>query len=328
MTKVHYFQRYSSLENTVTNNTLQLIARIYSYSPSQASRFLSEILEEPIDIGLEISQQERKQKAVPDGVVIQRSFKIVIESKVDSGVSIEQLIRHAACFSDESTKILVLLTKQVLDKNIEETTRNMLSSSLPYRVIFRNVTFEMICKAVTSLFKEYESEMFNLAQDYVEYCSDVSLLTTEFLRIVPCGESLVLNKRHALYFQPSDRGYSNHSYVGFYNNKVVQAIIKIDSVFDVDYDGKVLDKTLVQGRKTDDYDKRIISSILEARSSCKKDVSSGHRFFCGEQAFETGFKKISFGGMQNARFLNLREFIGEYSSAKDIAEKLQNMEWE
>ena len=30
MPKIHYFQRYSSVENTVTNNTLQLLARIYA----------------------------------------------------------------------------------------------------------------------------------------------------------------------------------------------------------------------------------------------------------------------------------------------------------
>ena len=30
MSRIHYFQRYPSVENTVTNNTLQLLARIYS----------------------------------------------------------------------------------------------------------------------------------------------------------------------------------------------------------------------------------------------------------------------------------------------------------
>ncbi len=43
MSKIHYFQRYSTPENTVTNNTLQLFARIYNYSASQASILLSGI---------------------------------------------------------------------------------------------------------------------------------------------------------------------------------------------------------------------------------------------------------------------------------------------
>ena len=56
MPKIHYFQRYSSVENTVTNNTLQLFARIYNYSTSQASKVLSELSGEPVEIGIEINQ--------------------------------------------------------------------------------------------------------------------------------------------------------------------------------------------------------------------------------------------------------------------------------
>lgn len=81
MSKIHYFQRYSSVENTVTNNTLQLFARIYNYSTSQAALLLNELIGEPIEIGIEIKQQERGKKSVPDGKISQRSFKIVVESR-------------------------------------------------------------------------------------------------------------------------------------------------------------------------------------------------------------------------------------------------------
>lgn len=84
MSKIHYFQRYSSVENTVTNNTLQLLARIYDYSATAASRLLTDITGQAIDIGIEIAQQERVGNAIPDGAIIQRSFKILIESKVDA----------------------------------------------------------------------------------------------------------------------------------------------------------------------------------------------------------------------------------------------------
>ncbi|MEQ1837827.1 MAG: hypothetical protein ABL858_05755 [Candidatus Nitrotoga sp.] len=110
MPKIHYFQRYSSVENTVTNNTLQLFARIYNYSTVQASKLLSEITREPIEIGIEINQQGRAKESVPDGAILQRSFKVLIEAKVDAGVDRDQLLRHAASFSNESQKILLLLT--------------------------------------------------------------------------------------------------------------------------------------------------------------------------------------------------------------------------
>lgn len=76
MAKIHYFQRYSSLENTVTNNFLLLIARIYDASPAKASEFLSAVTGNPIEIGMEISQQNKNApKSIPDGALIQRSFK-------------------------------------------------------------------------------------------------------------------------------------------------------------------------------------------------------------------------------------------------------------
>jgi hypothetical protein len=67
MSKIHYFQRYSSIENTVTNNTLQLLARIYDYSASAASDVLSQLTGDEIEIGIEIKQQARVGNAVPDG---------------------------------------------------------------------------------------------------------------------------------------------------------------------------------------------------------------------------------------------------------------------
>ena len=83
MSRIHYFQRYSSVENTVTNNTLQLFGRIYEYSARAASRLLSELTGQAVYIGIEIAQQNRSSTSVPDGTIIQSSFKIAIEAKVD-----------------------------------------------------------------------------------------------------------------------------------------------------------------------------------------------------------------------------------------------------
>jgi len=56
--------RYSSKENTVTNNTLQLITRIYNYSNAIASKLLSDIIDESIEIGIEINQQKKANGSV------------------------------------------------------------------------------------------------------------------------------------------------------------------------------------------------------------------------------------------------------------------------
>lgn len=327
MSKIHYFQRYSSVENTVTNNTLQLLARIYNYSTIQASKILSEITGEPIDIGVEINQQTRGQGAVPDGAIIQRSFKVLIEAKVDAGVDINQLIRHAKQFSDETQKVLLLMTKQPIRQADQDKIRRQISAACS-GVIFKNITYEGVCKAIQGQFKEYEYEMNSLVDDYVEYCNDTALFDQSkfFMRIVPCGESVKINKQYGIYFHPSDRGYTKHSFVGIYANKTVQSVWAIDSVFDIHFDGTTLKKNFIEGRDTNDYDQKIIDIITDAKNVCGYQIEDEHRFFCGLPE-ETDYRKSSTGGIQGARFINLRDVIGDFTDTKDVAKKLNGKLW-
>lgn len=115
--------------------------------------------------------------------------------------------------------------------------------------------------------------------------------------------------------------------VGIYANKSVQLIWAIDSAFDIDYNGTVLKKTLVQGRDTNEYDQRLIGIIADAKKSCGYQIESGHRFFCGSP-IETDYKKSTPGGIQGARFVNLRDVVGDFVDVADVAEKLRGKQWE
>src|SRR5579863_4887199 len=191
MAKIHYFQRYSNAENTVTNNTLQLIARIYDYSATQASKMLTDLTDEQIEIGIEINQQGRTKESVPDGLIIQSSFKILIEAKVTAGVDVDQLARHSRAFESEKLKILLLLTKQPIREALITEIKEKIAVHAS-GVIFRNVTYDDICRAAQGLFRDYETEIQALVDDYREYCieSGLSDQAKYLLRIVPCGQSI------------------------------------------------------------------------------------------------------------------------------------------
>ncbi len=328
MSKIHYFQRYSSIENTVTNNTLQLLDRIYKHSTFHASEFLKKVADESIEIGNEIQQQKRADQSVPDGTIKQNSFRVLLESKVDAPVDEEQLLRHADNFRDESLKILLLLTKQKIGKK-EKDIRQMISDKYP-DVIFKNITYEGICKAVTGLFKDYEHEMFSLVEDYIEYCNDAKLFDQAkyLMRVLPCSQSIDINKKYGIYFHESDRSYTEHSFVGIYANKVVQCIWAIDSVFDIEYDGQDFKKkSLVQGRDTDEYNDKLKNIIKDAKTICGYEIETGHRFFCGNP-IETDYKKSSPGGILGPRLINLKDAIGEFTDINDAAMKLRSKQWE
>ena len=326
MSMIHYFQRYSSLENTVTNNTLQLVARIYEHSATAASTFLTNVTGEPVEIGLEIAQQQSAKDSVPDGAIIQRSFKVLIEAKVDAPTDPDQLLRHAGAFATESQKLLLLLTKQPIG-SAEGEISALIGKRYP-DVVFKNVTYEAICEAAQGLFKEHETSMRALVDDYVEYCSDADLFDQSrfLLRIVPCGQSLDLNKKYGIYFQPSDRGYSRHAFIGIYADKSVQAILDVEGVFDVDIVDGRLTRVIVEGADTDRFDARLREMIEEAAVVCGWDVATGHRFFCGEILL-TDFRKSSPGGVFGTRLLDLREFLSSFTGADDVAARLAGSEW-
>jgi hypothetical protein len=329
MSKIHYFQRYSSVENTVTNNTLQLIARIYEYSPIQASKLLNEITGANVEIGIAIQQQTRHKDSVPDGLITQQGFKILIEAKVDAAIDTDQLVRHARSFSNESVKILLLLTKQSISKTLIQETKRAICK-VDDTVLFCNVTYQRICRSVQGLFKEYEHEIVSLVEDYVEYCNDSHLYdqSSYLMRVLPCSDTYVLNKEYGIYFQPSDRNCTDHAFVGIYANKSVQSIWQIESVYDVAWNGTSLKKNFVSGVDSGSkYDQKIIAIIEAARNECGYKVSDGCRFYCGEP-FETDFKKTSPGGIQGARFFNLKDVIGDFSDAEEAANLLSFKTWE
>ena len=300
---------------------------MYNHSPEIASEFLSGLVEVPISIGLAIWQQQKKLDAIPDGTVSQSSFKILIEAKVDASLNLDQLLRHCKGFSNEEQQILLFLTKQQLKQNEFEKIKNAIASKFP-KVIFRNITYESICKACDGLFRDHEPQMQALVDDYVEYCNDTKLFdqSAHLLRIVPCGESIALNARYGMYFHPSNRGYTKHRFEGIYAGKKVQFLIEIESVFDVSLDGDKLKKTLVEGIDNDDYDERIKSMVKDAKIECRYEIAKDHRFFCGEIA-PTCFNKSSPNGIQGARLIDLKKLIGSVSSLADVAEKLKRETW-
>lgn len=333
MSKIHYFQRYSSKENTVTNNTLQLLARIYDYSPTKAVELLNALTGEEIEIGIGIEQQQRIGCSVPDGIVKQESFRIIIESKVGSAPSVNQLVEHANSFLEERQKILLLLTREKISCKKEREIQEKLSNK-KQGVMFRNITYEEICEAISDLFENHEHEMVNLVDDYVTYCNEMQLIeqTKYLMRIVPCGTSFDLNKKHGIYFHPSDRGYTRFRYLGVYKNKLVHILWELDCVVDVALKGENLEKTLVEGCDTSNYDNKIRTVIKEAKTKCGYDIKVGHRFFCGEQVYQTEFKKASKGGMQGSRCINLKHVLGgkdvvDNLNVQEIAEKLKGKVW-
>ena len=326
MSQTHYFQKCDSLESAASRSTLQLLARIGDHSAAAASRFLTDLLGEPVEIGMEIVCPRGGDDLVLEGSVIQRAFKLIVVTKIESTVSLDHLLRCAGSFGSEDQKFLLLLTREPVGHQGRVMT-GLMRASRP-DVVFATATFGSVCDSLRDLFGGEEGPLAALVDGYREYCDELDLFERSrvMLRIVPCGRVLDIAKRFGVYFQPSERAYEPRSLVGLYADKRVQAVLEVRSVFDAQLADGRLTKKLVRGEDTDAFDSSLREVIEAARASYGRDIGTGTRFFCGD-VFDTDFRKSSPGELVGPRLVDLGRLVGGHSAAADVAAALKGKEW-
>ncbi len=326
MPGIHYFDTCDSLESAAAGSVLQLIARVYDQSAASASNLLTRLVGEPVEIGMEIVPRPAGKDLAADGSIIQRGFKILVVTRVDSAVSLDQILRHASSFGNEDRKVLLLVTR---DSSGHQggVMEGMIRGNHP-DVIFRNITFGAISDALGELFGGRRGTMADLIDGYREFCDQMGLFERSrlLLRIVPCGRTIDIFKRFGIYFQPVERAYHPRSLIGMYSGGKVHAVLDVRSVFDVEVTGDRLTKRLVEGVETDEFDAGLLRVVEAAKASCGCDVATGTRFFCGD-VFETDFRKSSAGDIVRMRLVDLDGLVGGCADAREVALRLNGREW-
>jgi hypothetical protein len=248
---------------------------------------------------------------------------------VTAGVDVDQLIRHCESFDKgRSGNYLLLLTKNKADDQVLES---VCRKAKEIGATFQNVTFEKLCGSLNGLAKEYETHLMRVIEDYAAYCTDMDLLPDrrKWLRIVPCGTTFDLNKRWNVYYQPTDRGYSAHEYIGIYNQKAVRLFGKIAAIYDnKTIAGGKMQLMLVDGIERPEFRKRIEGMVIDSKEKVGWEISSDRRFFCVDQFLPTDFQKKSWGGIQGARFWDISEQVNKAKSDLELADILSHQEWE
>jgi len=328
MANVHYFQRYSAKENLVTNNTLLLFSQIYSYKEEYLETMLGEIndgLEVPI--GLNFEQQVAGKNSVPDGVIEQNSFKILIETKRGKSFRESQLKNHMDGFEDEKYKILLVITTS---ETSTKKKRDLINFAIKKDIQLVFTTFNSIISAAREIFDEHEYEMKDLVSDYEEFCHDSNLLPRYEYRMIafPCGSSYKENIEYGLYYEPSSRSFRDHRYLGVYHNKTIKAIGEVKKHVIVKFENEEV-KILSDNKITDEERKRILAAYKEAKDKRGWNLSE-HRFYLIDEIFKTEYKKVSPGGMRGKQYFDLGHILNKENLPKteEIAELLCEETWE
>ncbi|MBE7557042.1 MAG: hypothetical protein HS126_38880 [Anaerolineales bacterium] len=336
MTQIHYFQRYSQKENVVTNNTLLLFSRLYSYSPFRLQAFLNEILQDvSIDVGVSFKQQIKAQKdSIPDGLLIQQSFKVVVETKLYSNYDPDQLRRHLQAFSSEETQVLLLLNPSEPSPEFKTEVKAFVrdfNKSKNTNIVFVCTTFAQVIESYKGVLAEHDYEMIELLEDYRNFCTETGLLprVKYTMRAVGCGLTLDENFEFNLYYDAVNKSYREHKYIGIYANKCIRGIGEIENVIVADLVNSTLQILESVFPVTDDHRRRIVKVIAKAKDNNGWDISKGMRFFLVKHVYETEYRKQSRGSMRGTQYFDLGELLGisDLPDTVQIAEMLKTKDW-
>lgn len=332
MQEIHYFQRYTQPENVATNNTLLLFSRLYHYSPYKFTAVLDEIFsKQQLEAGIQFTQQNRSLSSVPDGTITQQSFKIAIETKLHANFSISQLENHCKSFSDEKVKILVSLSPG-LNRWAEKSREAIgkLSDKHKINVFYVDLRFSDLIECIRRNLDVGDFEFTSILDDYEEYCfaSDLIDDSHNWLRAVVCGKSFDDNFKYNLYYDPVERGYSAHGYLGIYYDKAIRGIGRIVNIVTADYKDGQLNIIESLHDVLSDQQSRIIGAIDSAKAR-DWGVNEGHKFFITDKIERTEFIKTTKYPLQRTKFFDLKKLLGTSSLPNDnqIAEQLKKHTW-
>lgn len=336
MRRIHYFQRFSKREDVVTNNTLLLLSRLQHHD----FRILEDVLQElpgldDLAVGASITQQESApSRRIADGILRQRSFHLVVETKLGPSFDIEQLTGHLSQFEDsaEDVQSLVLLAPappvelSQAEARVRDFNRR---TGRCVRVTWS--TFENLIEKVRDAIPEDDRSLVDMIEDYEAFCEESGLLasTDAEMLVVGCSRSLQDNIDLSLYYDLKRPGRAA-KYIGFYSDKVVTAIGRLGKVVRIDrVDGafRIADD---QPMTADE-----LSRVGRAMNSADRhgwQIESNHYFFFAEELQPTAYSKQTKYPLRGRRYLDLRSALGKprpaaLPSLGDMAEMLRARSW-
>ena len=334
--KIHYFQRYHEKENVATANTMLLLSRLYTYSPHKFFAFLKmQLAENDFEPELSFHIQEKSQNSVPDAMITQESFKVVVETKMSDWFYTDQLMRHLNAFDEEKQKVLITLAPQHMNeekKNAFEKELkqyNQEKSAFPVRHV--NTTFAELADAVRDVLDERDYEMQEVLADYLDYCREDGLIPDgwNYMRVQLAGATFDFNVQHGVYYDNSDRGFRANEILGLYTNKSVRAIGKIVSMITAVETEHGVEYRTELGDLTEER-KRIITEAMTDGDSHGYDLrKTEHRYFFVDRFYDTDFRKSTPRAPMGSRVFDLSQVLEteKIPDMEELAASLRDKVW-
>lgn len=335
--KIHYFQRYHSKENVATANTMLLLSRLYSYSSDKFFEFLkSEFFDDTFSPEIVFTLQEKNADSVPDAVITQEGFKIVVETKRTDSFDENQLLNHLQSFKDEKYKVILTLAPWPMKENEKtafERKLNAYNEKHDIRIIHVNTTFEALANAIGDVLDDRDFEMQHILDDYMDYCYSDRLIPDsdrwKYMRVQLAGKTFDFNVSSNVYYQNAERKFRAYDTLGLYKQKSVRAIGKITAIITAIEIENEINFEPEYGTLTEDIKETIRRAMKDGDSYGYNLWTVRHRYFFVEKFYETNFKKVSPRAPMGGRVLDLTQVLetANLPETEKLAEILKNKSW-
>ncbi len=339
--QIHYFQRYHSKENVDTSNTMLMLSRLYNYNADKFFSMLNSLIlgeDESPEISFDL--QVAGDESVPDAVISQKSFKMIVETKLYNQFSKQQLMNHLKEFSAEDIKVLLTIDPKPMKQQLfDEMTAELKqynsdnAERLVYPIKHVNLTFEQLVEAMEDIIDDRDTEIISVLDDFKKYCFDEKLIPDGYMwmRAIVAGTTFQDNMDLNLFYDQESRKSSEHGYIGLYKDKSIRAIGKLKkTVLAVEEDGKMKYQTETGEVVTSEEIERIEEAIRRAKDYGYNLRTISHRYFIVEKFYPINFRKSSKNPIQKSKFFNLADMFGYkiMPVTEKIASDLNGKTWE
>lgn len=339
--QIHYFQRYHSKENVDTSNTMLMLSRLYNYNADKFFSMLNTlILQEDESPEISFDLQVAGDESVPDAIISQKSFKIVVETKLYNQFGKQQLMNHLKQFGSEDIKVLLTIDPKPMKADLFAEMASEIKkynadniNRLIHPIKHVNLTFEQLVEAMEDIIDDRDTEIISVLDDFKKYCFDEKLIPDSYkwMRAIVAGTTFNDNMELNLFYDQESRKFSEHGYVGLYKDKSIRAIGKLKkTIIAVEENQEMKYRTESGESATPDDIKRIEEAIRRATDYGYNLRTISHRYFMVEKFYPIDFRKSSKNPIQKSKFFNLAEMFG-YKTMPDtetISKDLDGRTWE
>lgn len=318
-----------------------MLSRLYNYNADKFFSMLNTLIlgeDESPEISFDL--QVAGDESVPDAVISQKSFKIVVETKLYNQFNKKQLMNHLEQFGTEDIKVLLTLDpkpmKLQLHKELDEDIRKYNKENIGkivHPIKHVNLTFEGLVNAMEDIVDDRDTEIVSVLDDFKNYCFDEKLIldSQKWMRAIVAGTTFQDNMDLNLFYDRESRKYSDHGYIGLYKNKSIRAIGKLQkTILAMEVDGQMKYTSENGEIVTQDEIKRINEAIQRAKEYGYNLTTICHRYFMVNKFYPIDFRKSSKNPIQKSKFFNLAEMFGydKMPSTEKIAADLDEKTWE